>query len=69
MIAAYIYPLMTLNNFDDKFEFTFETEVVMRLPHLDVMVICKTISTDFYKKLITSNRILNFTVTIRAFRK
>ena len=55
--------LTTLNNFHTKLKFTFETEKEMSLPYLDVMVVRNnnnTVSTNWYKKEITSDRILNF---------
>ena len=55
--------LISLNVFHEKLKFTIETEENGCLPYLDVLVVRNndnTISTNWFKKEITSNRILNF---------
>lgn len=55
--------LLEFNSFHKNLQFTMETEVDGKIPFLDVLLIRNTdntISTDWYKKPSSSDRILNF---------
>lgn len=55
--------LQSLNSFHPKLKFTMEEEIDNRIPYLDVLVIRGDdgiIETDWYKKNIASDRILNY---------